>query len=222
MTQFFPNSSTHSLFWHCHLPLHLRQSSLFMHLEQKARQRHQLYYERTGSGTERQGEVALLKLKDWVLSTTCACHDSHNALKWALQTFALESPDTTSHLHACIESLRNGFSITHAHLATFIGENLQFEDCFLQQPQLYALWTCLGVPSATAEELCELHLRWEQGRLTLWAIIVVRTQIYSIVSPHVSFQCGGSVPSQTPGGAQWQTAARLPLCAGAWNQNSKF
>ena len=90
-----------------------------------------------------------------------------NALKRSLQRFAQDVPDTTSHLHSCIEALRNGYSILHAQLSSFVAEHLHFEDSCLEQPHLFALWTCLGLPPATAEELAELQLRWEEGRLAV-------------------------------------------------------
>ena len=64
---------------------------LFSSLERKVRQRHQLFHEKQGGdGAVRAGQLALDELLDWVIATPCACHDCHNALKWALQPYISE------------------------------------------------------------------------------------------------------------------------------------
>ena len=140
---------------------------LFSSLDRKARQRHQLYYERQSEGGQRTGAIALQELLDWVVSTPCACHDAHNALKWALHPFAMADKDTVSHLHSCIASLRNGYSILHGKLSAFIVNHLHFEDANLDTQELYIFWVALGVSSSTAEELSSMQLRWQDQRLCI-------------------------------------------------------
>ena len=126
--------------------------ALFSSLERKARQRHQLYYERQADGPERSGAAALAELTDWVVSTPCACHDAHNALKWALHPFAAEEPDTVSHLHVCVQALRNGFSLLHGRLPSFIVAHLDYQNLEDDTQHLYTYWTSLGLTSEVAEE----------------------------------------------------------------------
>ena len=51
-------------------------------LSRRMQQRQCLYYEVVG-GPGRQGGSVLQELLDWQVSTACAAHDAHNALKWS-------------------------------------------------------------------------------------------------------------------------------------------
>ena len=47
----------------------------------------------------------LLNLTEWIVSSLCALHDAHNALKWSMHHF-FSDKELMTDLHNVIESLR--------------------------------------------------------------------------------------------------------------------
>jgi hypothetical protein len=80
-------------------------------LARKMQQRQNLYYLAVGGPAPRTGDIALQELCDWHLSTGCAAHDSHNALKYGMGWLGYDSLDVLKRLFIVIASLRNGYDL---------------------------------------------------------------------------------------------------------------
>jgi len=109
----------------------------------------------------------LLQLTEWVVSTPCGLHDTHNSLKWSL--FAIFcNTELISDCYIVIESLRNSAQLLFRYMGEWIQDRLRFvpEDCLPQPQDLYELWTCLGVDPEAIEVVSEeLRLQWKDGLL---------------------------------------------------------
>ena len=138
--------------------------ALYSALSRRMQQRHSLYYQVTAN-QEDEGRTTLGELTDWVLSTGCATHDTHNSLKWALSSVVPDPGDTVKKLFIVVESLRNGYDLLLGHLPTFLSRHLVLVDSGPDPKELRGLWTALGQDAELSQVLADLGLLWVDGRL---------------------------------------------------------
>ena len=141
--------------------------AMYSALSRKLLQRHVLYHE-TRRAVDATGIAYMSELLDWPTATACCNHDVQNALKWSLQKY-VDGPDGISDIYIAIESLRNGFSLLHAHLRSFVHARLDFDDAEFSVDEGVTFWNALGVDPAVANELAELNVRWSGDRLLVCA-----------------------------------------------------
>ena len=137
--------------------------AMYSALSRKLLQRHVLYHQ-TLKADDPSGVAYLAELLDWPTATACCNHDVQNALKWSLQKHT-DGADGIKDIFVAIESLRNGFSLLHAHLRGFIHARLDFDGAEFSVDDGFAFWSVLGVDPAVASELAELNFRWSGDRL---------------------------------------------------------
>lgn len=104
-------------------------------------------------------------LLDLVVTTPCACHDAHNALRWAVSSSLAEGDEdaTMSDLFICIASLRNAYDLLVREMPAWLMKVVTFgED---SMPCGHLVWTALGVESTWVDQLLELKLFWQDGQL---------------------------------------------------------
>ena len=63
---------------------------------------------------------------DWSVATGCSAHDAQNALKWGMVGVVENTPEALKGLCIGLESLRNGYSLLHSHLRTFLTSSLAY------------------------------------------------------------------------------------------------
>lgn len=136
-------------------------------MSKRAFQRQSLFYASKVQGGENIGEWRLFELLDWQLSTGCACHDAHNALRWAVLPWAGEKLKAFGHLHTTVHGLRHGQHCLHATLHSWLLAHLAFWQEAPEEQELYVLWTALGCLPELAAELADLHVLWRDN--FLWA-----------------------------------------------------
>ena len=113
------------------------------------------------------GGVALQELRDWHVSTACAAHDAHNALKRGMRGVAADVADVLKRLHVVTHSLRNGYRLLHCHLKDFVNSAVAFSQESHDPQVVYEHWRALGVDDDAAEALADLSLRWAGGQLLI-------------------------------------------------------
>ena len=95
-------------------------------------QRHEVHYQSGiyshGQGSDMDIRQAFLAELDWCIVTPCFCHDSHNALQWALKTVFPEYEAHTKSLWIVITSLRNSYGMIHKHLREWLSSALVVEE----------------------------------------------------------------------------------------------
>ena len=152
-------------------------------LQRMFRQRHIQQAPQFGEAASGTSSV-LLNLQEWVVSSGCALHDSHNALKWALhQQFC--NAELMKGLYVVIESLRNSYGQLMAQLGKWILRSLQFvpDDNLPSEEALAILWTALGLDPVLVEVLSStLRLRWKDGRLQVAASCLKLPDVMETVS----------------------------------------
>ena len=112
-----------------------------------------------------------LELMEWVASSGCALHDSHNSLKWAMHS-QFNDPELLQDVFVVVASARNSFGLLCDHLGPWMCSKLSFipDDSLPPAQDRYELWTSLGVGTELAETLAfELRLQWRGGRLEIAA-----------------------------------------------------
>ena len=133
-------------------------------------QHHRRLAARFGQGSS-QLTPQLLELQEWILSTACGCHDSHNSLKWAMYA-QMNDPELTKNVYLVIESLRSSFDLLAMTLPSWVASKLALKEEHELHPeeQLYAVYTALGLDPELVELLaCELRLCWHDGELQVKA-----------------------------------------------------
>jgi hypothetical protein len=142
----------------------------FSALQKLFKQRHLQMAPSFGGAADGTSSV-LLNLQEWTVSTGCALHDSHNALKWALhQQFC--NPDLMKGLYIVVESIRNSYGQLLSYLGNWIVRSLQFvpDENLPPAEGRTVLWTALGLDPTLVEVLaCQLRLQWKGGRLQVAA-----------------------------------------------------
>ena len=142
----------------------------FSALQRMCKQRHIQLAPCFGEPSEGTSSV-LLNLQEWVVSTGCALHDAHNALKWGLhQQFV--NADLMKGLYIVIESLRNSYGQVLSYLGDWIVRSLQFvpDENLPSEEERAVLWTALGLDPTLVDVLaCKLRLQWNGARLQVAA-----------------------------------------------------
>lgn len=112
-----------------------------------------------------------LELLEWIVSSGCALHDSHNSLKWAMHG-QFNDPELLQDVFVVVASAKNSFGLLCDHLGPWMCSKLSFvpDDSLPPAQDRYELWTSLGVETELAETLAfELRLQWQAGRLEIAA-----------------------------------------------------
>ena len=138
--------------------------ALYSTLARRMHQRHGLYYKVTAHEAN-DGLVSFEELTDWVVTTGCASHDTHNALKWALSSVVPDAADTVKKLFIVVESLRNSYDLLLGHLPSFLTKHLVLVDEGPDPMELRGLWTALGLDTDLCQTLADLGLLWVDGHL---------------------------------------------------------
>ena len=99
-----------------------------------------------------------LYLTNWIFASGCCNHDAHNALKWAMANQE-PSPDCLKSLFIVMESLRNGYHLVAARLATWIPNRLVFRA--VEHACLPELWCVLGIEPEWCQRLVDLGLWYD-------------------------------------------------------------
>jgi hypothetical protein len=137
----------------------LQYSSLMnIHMADHRLQSHELALAHPESLNERQ-----LILTDLTVGRACGDHDCQNSLKWALDPLhPVSATETYEQLHIIIASVRNGFDIISRELPDWLVNIIQFSDVRYDG---YEFWIALGIEPKWLDEICELELRFQDGRL---------------------------------------------------------
>ena len=88
------------------------------------RQRHRQQESRWGSS---ENESRLLSLTEWTVSTACALHDLHNALKWSMHA-EFNDLQLLKDIFIIYQSVRNGFDEIQQFLCLWLLQNTEFVD----------------------------------------------------------------------------------------------
>ena len=119
--------------------------AIYSAASRKTQQRQCLYYEAVGGPSPREGEVALQELQDWHVSTACAAHDAHSALKRGMHGVVADVADVLKRLHIVIHSLRNAYNLLHYHLKDFVSSAVAFSQEAHGPQVVFERWRALGV-----------------------------------------------------------------------------
>ena len=123
---------------------------------------HQHFYFET---MRRRGySVDALELKTWEVSLGCVLHDAQNALAWGCAEY-VDDKELLRDQWICIESLRNGMGVLFDHLGQWLGIVLMADDWLLDPDGKRVVVTILTDDELLQEELFDLELRFEEGRL---------------------------------------------------------
>ena len=106
-------------------------------------------------------------LLDWPVSTACANHDLQNALKWGLKLICADQADVHKKLYIVVSSYRNSFDLLFRYLPDWAALKLHFQERIVDEATHYQFWLDMGVECIVAEQIAELGLGWESGRLVV-------------------------------------------------------
>jgi len=114
--------------------------------------------------------VELLDALSWVVSSACASHDAHNALKWSLHS-CFKEPNMLKDMYVGIASLRNSYGMLVQYMGEWLCDSLVFvnDDELPPERTLQVMWTALGVEYDIVEELVSLGLIFHNGKLQIKA-----------------------------------------------------
>ena len=103
-----------------------------------------------------------LSLMEWTLSTACALHDLHNALKWAMHS-EFNDAQLMKEVFIAYASVRNGFDEIQQHLCLWLLQVTAFvsEDELPPAEELKEFWEALGVSEERVEHLGTTILWWD-------------------------------------------------------------
>eukprot|EP00971_Amphidinium_carterae_P335140 6470818-Amphidinium_carterae.1 len=120
----------------------------------------------TEEDDESDDEDATPHLTELHTSVSCACHDGHNAVKWAAHGDFSSEQRMTSIYIAC-SAMRTGFMKCFAMLAAWIRQVLEPVSCerLPSTESLKSLWSVLQVPEASMEVMLQLRLFWSGSSL---------------------------------------------------------
>ena len=111
----------------------------------------------------------LLELLLWDVSTACAAHDCHNALKWSLFAF-FHDTQLMKDLYLIIWGIRHSFDLVIQHMSKWCFARVAFvqKERLAPDTERYAFWQTLGVQ---ADLLCilveDLGLQWDMEEQAL-------------------------------------------------------
>lgn len=105
----------------------------------------------------------IIGLLELVATTPCACHDAHNALRWAVRGMTDADDMINKSLFICISSLRNAYHLLIQEIGGWLMTAVVFDDQGM--PEAGAVWSSLGVSGQWLDELVALKLYWAGGRL---------------------------------------------------------
>ena len=87
-------------------------------------------------------------LKELLVYTGCAVHDTHNALKWAMSGYVSDISALSMKVHNMVEKLLKVVPALHENITPFLTERLRFHRNDNDDPNICAeFWKCLGVGS---------------------------------------------------------------------------
>ena len=112
----------------------------------------------------------MLEKMEWIVSSGCALHDCHNALKWALHSH-FQDTSLMEDIYIVVASVRNSYDLVYSRLGKWLDAHLVFvpdEGC-PSADELQDLWTVLGLEPDLVEALCSLRLHWAGGKLNVAA-----------------------------------------------------
>ena len=132
----------------------------------KAYVRHEMQHQQFYLATmKRRGHaVAALELKTWEVSLGCILHDAQNALAWGCREY-VDDRQMLRDQWICIESVRNGLTVLFDHLGQWLAIVLMCCDWLLDPDSKRVVFSILTDDELLQEELLDLELRFEEGRL---------------------------------------------------------
>lgn len=119
--------------------------------------RHAAYYD-PQHGPDLGHRSHVLWLTDWLIGTPCACHDTHNALKWAVDEW-IDAPGLKD-LHIAVESLRNGYDLLVLRVRTFLSRHLFARKQPMDFEEATTFWRVMGVDATWLDRVARLDLSW--------------------------------------------------------------
>ena len=119
-----------------------------------------------GSAVHRQSAHLL----QWSVSSGCALHDCHNALKWSMASHFMD-PEHIKDLYCVVGSMMKAFTFVHDHLYEWMVQHVEFvaDDELADQELLREMWLALKVNEDLVPALVRMRLRWSGGNLQVAA-----------------------------------------------------
>lgn len=126
---------------------------------------------RAPSAIEDGQDPEALFLKEWFVSTQCAAHMAHNALKWGSWA-AYPGPDYLEDLWKVFAGIRNSVNLFSSHVGQWIAFHMEFRDpAFLPAPEeSLPMWSVLGLKDETLRKVAQdWRLIFHDGSLLISA-----------------------------------------------------
>lgn len=120
--------------------------------------RMELFYDKKSAshlGVERK----LLRLTDWLIGTPCACHDTHNSLRHAVDEHV--DRQLLKDVHVVTASLRNGHQLLVERVGTFLAKHIARTTKPPNTDIAILYWRVLGVDASWVERIALLDPSWE-------------------------------------------------------------
>ena len=112
-----------------------------------------------------------VNLRQFHTEVACACHDGHNALKWATQS-QFPDPNLLSNIYVSLQAYRRGFLMCIPSLGNWLAEVIEAVPATeLPNPDaLEVLYKTLSVPADLLEIMAhEMRIQWipQRGKLLI-------------------------------------------------------